>query len=50
MQFDVRVTALPDLDGPAVEQAAAAPPGAGFTTTLGGAMYTSTGVGISTPS
>ncbi|SEQ79338.1 ATP-binding protein [Microlunatus flavus] len=48
IQFDVSVTALPASTVPAVEKAAAAPPGAGFTSTLGGAMYTSTGQGIST--
>ena len=48
VQFDVAVTDLPASTVPQVEKAAQPPAGAGFTSTLGGAMYTSTGVGLST--
>lgn len=47
VQFDVAVTALPATTVPAVERAARPPAAADLTATLGGAMYTSTGVGLS---
>jgi RND superfamily putative drug exporter len=48
VQFDVPVTGLPDDTVGRVEKAAAPPAGTPLTVTLGGAMYTSTGVGLST--
>jgi RND superfamily putative drug exporter len=47
IQFDVGVTDLPADTVGEVERAAAPPRGAKFTVTLGGDMYTSTGVAIS---
>ena len=46
IQFDVSVTDLPANTVREVEKAASPPPGAKFTVTLGGDMYTSTGVSI----
>ena len=46
IQFDVAQTDLPADVVPAVEQAATPPPGAGFTVTLGGAMYPQPTLGI----
>src|SRR5690349_14710380 len=46
IQFDVAQTDLPADVVPAVEQAAKPPPGAGFTVTLGGAMYPQPTLGI----
>lgn len=47
IQFDVSSSDLPADTVPQVEAAAKPPAGAGFTVALGGAMYTSGGVGIS---
>ena len=47
IQFDVSLADLPDDTVPAVEKAAAPPPGSKFVVHLGGSMYTSTGTGIS---
>jgi putative drug exporter of the RND superfamily len=47
IQFDVSLTDLPPDVVTEVEKAAAPPPGAKFTVSLGGSMYTSTGTAIS---
>jgi RND superfamily putative drug exporter len=47
IQFDVSVTALPATTVPAVEKAAHPDAGAAYQVTLGGDMYSPTGVGIS---
>ncbi|HEU4545518.1 MAG TPA: MMPL family transporter, partial [Microlunatus sp.] len=46
IQFDVSVTDLSPTTIAEVEKAAKTAPGAGYTTTLGGDMYTSTGAGV----